>query len=353
MVYCTLFDSNYLDKAKVMIDSLRRVDLDMILYILCMDEKAFSILSKENSGDCILISLENFEDSELLKVKSSRSQGEYCWTCTAKLIQYVIINYSEKNCTYIDADMLFYSNPTVLFNEMIYNKCSVQVVPHNFPSTLRGKKLEKESGKNCVQFNTFSNEEDSMALLQKWINDCIDECSLNSAGDQMYISDWGKYSFVNVTSNQGAGVAPWNVSKFVGKKKGKALFVTNRETMKTDKLVFYHFQNVVNTDRYKVIVSPLLSSWKIDKMFVKNIYVDYLLKIEEAKKYYEKNYGFLPIVCQYISDGKKGIRYYLEKLFSNPILFLLSLVTGISRRLCHILRINEATIDVRNIEEDK
>ena len=38
MVYCTLFDSNYLDKGLVMYDSLVNSSCKFILYILCMDD---------------------------------------------------------------------------------------------------------------------------------------------------------------------------------------------------------------------------------------------------------------------------------------------------------------------------
>ena len=107
MIYCTLFDSNYLDKGVVMIESLNDVDKDALVYVLCMDDLANKILHELNISCCRIIPLEEFEDEDLLKIKESRSRGEYCWTCTAKLIKYVINYYDHEMCTYVDSDLFF------------------------------------------------------------------------------------------------------------------------------------------------------------------------------------------------------------------------------------------------------
>ena len=59
-----------------------------------------------------IISLKEFEDEELLRIKPSRSIAEYCWTCTSSTILYVLEKYKVESCTYLDADLFFYSSPS-------------------------------------------------------------------------------------------------------------------------------------------------------------------------------------------------------------------------------------------------
>ncbi len=350
MIYCTLFNSNYLDKAKVMIDSLKLVDHDMVIYVLCMDDITFDILTDLHISGCKLIKLGDFEDDELLSIKGKRSPGEYCWTCTAKLIEYVLLKFNEEICTYVDADLYFYSNPSVLIDEMKNNNCSVQIVPHNFPKSSYGKKLENESGKYCVQFNTFTKDEKSMRLLKEWISQCINECSVSSAGDQQYLSSWDRYSYVNISKLEGAGVAPWNVGKYELLENNDSL-IRNVESGKSCQLLFYHFQNVVNFSRYKVKIHPLFSFWRIDKRLIKKIYYEYLIRIEEAKSFFENEYHFLPIVTSYISDKRPNYFSYFCRFLKHPFKETSNSFQRIKFLILSSIRKKEGVVDVRLLKQ--
>ena len=335
-----------------MIDSLASVDSEMTIYVLCMDNKAFEILADLSLPGCKLIKLDEFEDYELLSAKKNRSAGEYCWTCTAKLIEYVLLQFKETMCTYIDADLFFYSNPSILINEMENDNCCVQVVPHNFPKSRYGKKLEKESGKYCVQFNTFTNDKNSMTLLRKWATQCIEECSVNSSGDQQYLSEWDNYDFVNKSKLEGAGVAPWNVGKYELLNENDFL-IRNTENGQIYKMIFYHFQNVVNSSRYEIKIHPFFTFWKIDKRLIKRIYYDYLVRIEEAKSLLESRYHFLPMVTSYISDKRPNYTNYFVRLFKNPIGEISNTIHRIKSRLLRFARKKEGVIDVRQLKKDR
>ena len=118
-IFCTLFDSNYLDKGIVLYQSMvEHLEPDFRLYVFAFDDIAERILKNENYSNMTVVSLHDFETAELLKVKSERSRAEYCWTCTAWTIKYVIENYGEQVCTYIDADMMFFGNPQIVFDQM-------------------------------------------------------------------------------------------------------------------------------------------------------------------------------------------------------------------------------------------
>ena len=65
-----------------------------------------------------VISLREFEDQKLLIAKENRSSGEYCWTCTPSTVLYVLDHYDVDSCTYIDADLYFFSSPQILIDEV-------------------------------------------------------------------------------------------------------------------------------------------------------------------------------------------------------------------------------------------
>src|SRR5690606_18781443 len=104
--FCTLFDSNYLSRGLVMYDSLVTYCPEFHLYVFAFDQLALETLTQLNLPSLTVISLADFEDEELLKVKGERSRAEYCWTCTSSTIQYVLDHFEVENCTYLDADMV-------------------------------------------------------------------------------------------------------------------------------------------------------------------------------------------------------------------------------------------------------
>lgn len=336
MVYCTLFDSNYMDKGVVMINSLLRVDKDSLIYVLCMDEKCCEVLDdyyKEDLNRIMLIPLIEFMNDELAELQKQRSKAEFCWTCTARLIKYVLLRIEGDSCTYIDSDLYFYSNPTVLVEEMKLAKCTVQVVAHNFPLDDRKERRERTIGKNCVEFNTFTKNTSSLELLDKWIRQTTDDCSVENGGDQKYTDTWGDLDFVNVSANLGAGVAPWNIERFRNRQ-GR---LRDKYEKKDYELIFYHYQNVINHERYKVTIEPLFHCVLIDKKLVLNLYLPYLKELELVKRELESQYGVLPLVKKYVAattDNKSSSRIntFIRMTFSQKKATITNRLLRIARK---------------------
>lgn len=315
MTYCTLFDSNYLDRGLVLLDSLKAVDSEIKVYVLCMDDICYEILDNEKGENVKLMALKDFETEDLLKVKAQRSRGEYCWTCTAVLIKYVLSRFSEDICTYIDADMKFYSNPTVLIDEMHRNACFVQTIPHRFAPDKKRLDREKASGRNCVQFNTFTNTAEGMAILNNWIDCCMQECSIGSGGDQKYTDSWTENKNVNISANIGAGVAPWNINRYVMKNQSD-LVIKDIYDGTEGKIVFYHFQDLVFPKEGIARVIPFLEYWNIDKKMVKFLYEDYLHDLYLRNQYLLNKYNHKCCIKSYISEKNTDDRTLIERIIN-------------------------------------
>ena len=294
-VLCTLYNSLYLDKGLVLYDSLCECAKDFKLYVLCMDDKCYEVLTDLKQEHHIPVRLSDFEegDEALLAAKANRPMGEYCWTCSSSFIRYVLKHYKEDNCTYIDADMYFYNDPQVLMDEMLEAGKSVMVVPHRFPE--EKKELAKNVGTYCVEFNTFLNTPDSLEVIEFWRSRCLECCSnLGDGihwGDQKYLDELvEKFDCVHKCENLGAGVAPWNIELYKpGVNNDKLLYGKNSDETT---MVFYHFQSIVYINMRLVDIGL---GGEIDRHLVELIYRPYL-KVIEKKKQLLSEYGITQIV---------------------------------------------------------
>lgn len=308
-VLCTLYNSLYLDKGLVMYDSLCECAKDFKLYVLCMDDKCYEVLGDIKQNNLIPIRLADFEagDEELLTAKSSRSIGEYCWTCSSSLIRFVLLHCDESSCTYIDADMFFYKDPQVLIEEMMNVGKSVMVVPHRFPDEI--KDVAKTVGTYCVEFNTFLNNEESISALNYWRSRCLECCSnLGDGihwGDQKYLEEIvDRFDCAYVCQNTGAGVAPWNIPLY---KEGDI-----------NSIVFYHFQSVAYINRHRIDSGIKANRRDVDYALVDRLYVAYLSLIEGKKKILEEKYGIKTIIRSHPASKKDS---HIKRILKKTVLY--------------------------------
>lgn len=308
-VLCTLYNSLYLDKGLVLYDSLCNCAKDFKLYVLCMDDKCYDVLEELNQEYHIPIRLSDFEngDSALLEAKSSRKFGEYCWTCSSSLIRYILLQYCEENCTYIDADMYFYQDPGILLDEMRRAGKMVMITPHRFTPDKMNLLI---GGKYCVEFNTFLNEENSLALLEKWRSQCLECCTSVfdgvHFGDQKYLDTWLEDypEVVHECQNSGAGIAPWNIGwyKLIDAVKNIVLFKKDNTSIP---IVFYHFHHVTYESRRVIRTGIMEGQADVDYELVRSIYTAYLEKNELKKRLLKTRYGINTVIKEHPAYAKE------------------------------------------------
>ena len=327
MIFCTLFDTNYLDKGLVLYRSLSKTCSYFKIYILAMDEQCEEILNSYRYNNLITIPLKKFiVDNDLEEVCKSRSHGQFCWTCTPYLIDYVISFFDEPICTYIDSDLLFYDDPKCLIDEM--NDKTVQIVEHRFNHSMAGRVNHAHSGTYCVEFNTFKHSDSAMELLRWWKEQCKESCSINEKnkrvfGDQYYLEDWGNRSNVSVLQNLGGGVAPWNVAQYAlvpEESNAKTTCLLDKKTKKKFKLVFYHFHNIMYYETNRVNIH-IYREKPVDESLIQYLYIPYLKELDKAKNELKEKFGVYPLLKYHpglVGENKKNI---FQVLFSIDGLF--------------------------------
>ena len=317
---CTLFDHNYLDKGLAMYESLDRVCDEFELYVLAMSDKCYQILTELHYAHLKPIKLSDFEDEELLRVKPNRKVGEYCWTCSSSLIRYILQTFKPEYCTYIDADMFFYSNPKVIIDEMQQKNASVQVVGHRFSKSEKAK-YEWKVGKYCVEFNTFKNDKNGLELLETWRNQCLEYCSADGDGvhfgDQKYLDNWcDDYPFCIETEQFGAGVGPWNIAQYRYVSGTSDNNLTVQCGKKTYPMIFYHFENIAYLEKKaaRINVNAFLT-WGLDNNLVSELYTYYLQSVDKQKDMLKERFD-LDILIKSHPGRDFGKQNFWQKLCS-------------------------------------
>ena len=228
------------------------------------------------------------------------------------------------DCTYIDSDLFFYSDPSVLISELDQHNKDVLITEHRF-SYLPRLYEEKRGGRFCVQFLTFRNKENSLKVLDIWRKQCINWCYARYEdgrfGDQKYLDEWpSTYQNIHILQHQGGGIAPWNLKQYHFNSDGNSITGRVRKTRSTFEIVFFHFQYVkfLENGSYDVGWYLIPSSVKIF------LYAPYLKKIADIERRLQKlnvNYrtGFTKFkpenIKNFLKTGfKKAFSYNIMKL---------------------------------------
>ncbi|MDB4178062.1 glycosyl transferase [Gammaproteobacteria bacterium] len=300
--YCTLFDSKYLTRGLALHESLIKQSSNFHLFIFAFDNLCFEMLIKLKLDNVTVISLKEFEDDELLELKDSRNPAEYCWTCTPSTIKYCIDTYKLDSCTYLDADIYFFGDPSILIKEM--EEKSILITEHRYTPKYD---QASTSGIYCVQFMTFKNNAEGIEALNWWRSACnewcFSRCEDGKFGDQKYLDDWTvRFQGVHVLQHLGGGVAPWNVQQY-------------DLLDKNFNLIFYHFHNFKLLNNSKLD----MGSYELDHNDIMVLYKPYsrhLNEITERLKIIDPDSDY------------NGIVHFKELNWKNIIKRLLRMVRG-------------------------
>jgi len=279
--FCTYFDRNYLTRGLVLYHSLARLCQNpFTLWVLCFDFFTFQELEHLHLPGVNLISLDQFEasDLDLLRAKNERSLVEYFWTCTPSLPLYILNHNPEVDLiTYLDADLCFYSDPIPIFSEM--GNHSILIIEHRYPREL--KYLADAFGIYNVGFLAFRRDYHGLACLHWWRDRCLEWCYTriedDKFGDQKYLDDWPeRFNSVIVLQQKGAGLAPWNAIQYIINWNEGSFSVNG------DPLIFFHFHAFKTIARN--CMEPTLHRYRLSTPIIEHLYFPYVYALQEAER---------------------------------------------------------------------
>jgi len=275
--YCTIFDQHYLSRALALWRSFLKFNPKSTFIFFCMDSFSYDYLSKIDSDRTIVVSHEKFAPSELKKLRSERSTGEYCWTAKPIALEFILENFADvKWAIYLDADAMF-------FNGLDEHIESIEppflLTPHNFSKNL--KKLEKVVGRYNAGFVGIKNTVTGIKVLNGWRRNCLTKCSSKpdtfTYADQKYLNEFEKDSNSKCQpfGLTGVNVAPWNVNNY-----DLSISSAGSIVIGSEPLIFYHFQGM----KLKKNAPSCLYGGNINlkNFVVENIYLPYLQELSKA-----------------------------------------------------------------------
>ena len=278
--YVTIFDSKYLLRGLALYTSLCLHTKNFVLHMIAFDKESYEKLKELHLKNADIISLDDFEDQELLSVKGKRTKGEYCWTSTAKSILYIFQHEGCRDCTYLDSDLYFFNDPEILISEIPEDK-SVLITEHRYTPEYDQTEI---SGKYCVQFMFFKNNEAGQKVLNWWKDRCIEWCYAipedGKLGDQKYLDDWmERFEGIHELQHLGGGIAPWNIQQYSFYREQTDVRFIHKMTGIPSNVIFYHFHNI---EFFRQDVVRLTSGmYQVPSTGVCIIYKDYIRKCME------------------------------------------------------------------------
>jgi hypothetical protein len=292
--YATLFDRHYLSRGLALYQSLARHSPPFVLWVLCLDEATHAVLERlalSGVRPVQLAELERF-DPDLKRVRGTRRAVEYYWTCGPAFLHYVWERLSAAELlAYLDADLLFFGDPTPLFEPL--RNGSALLVEHRFSASV--PQLTKRKGRFNVGFMAFRRGGPARACISRWREQCLEWCfdrvEPTRFGDQKYLEDWPRtYPGVQFTPDLGAILAPWNLEDY------RVTWAGGRVLVDGEPLRFYHF------NRFR-IVRPWLfdpALWfhgqRMTPVLKRHVYVPYARELRRAGALVRAAGGKIPAV---------------------------------------------------------
>ncbi len=281
MNFCTLFDSYYLLKGLGLYLSLEKVTEDFHLYVMAFDKDSYKNLLSYGFKHMTVELLDDFETPELLEAKKDRTKAEYCWTCGPSVIYHFLTKYGLDEITYLDSDLFFLSDPHIIKEEA--GNSSVVITEQGI-----SEESAERYGRYCVQYMTFRNDGDGLGALTWWRDKCIEWCfqimEPTRYADQKYLDEFPKrWKSVYVLKNLGAGIAPWNMSRYY--------YNDNTLTYHgvTWPFVFFHMHGVVISIKENVLTAASVHH-ALNKEVISLFYEPYAsLLAEVSRKYLGQN----------------------------------------------------------------
>lgn len=268
--FVTLFDSLFLPQGVALYMSMERHIINYKLWVLCVDDKAFEVLSAINFSNMHLLRLGDLETEDLLEVKPKRSKGEYCWTLTPFTPRFVFAADPEVHrVTYIDADIWFRRAPTQIFSEFDTSEKDVLITDHGYAPEYD---QSATSGQYCVQFMTFTRR-GGEPVRSWWENRCIEWCYARAEngkfGDQKYLDDWPERfpEIVHVLKNKELTLAPWNSTRYP-----------------YSSSIFFHFHGLRIVNDKEIVIG----FYNLPQPLIQGVYTPYLADLKEAVRLLEK-----------------------------------------------------------------
>ncbi|CAN5918354.1 hypothetical protein BH11PSE3_BH11PSE3_24040 [soil metagenome] len=281
--YCTYFDHRFLDRGLAMIRSLRRVEPDCRISVLCLTPACERVLSGLGEPGVTLTSLASFErdNPDLLAIKESRCLRDYYFTLSGCVVAAALEAAGpDEIVTYLDADLFFYASPVPLFESMA--GASVGLIGHRFHWW--AKRLEKY-GRFNVGWVSFRADATGQEAAQWWRSRCIEWCYGFVDGDRFADQKYLEHMAANFPKvveirHPGANLGPWNICRHTIAPRADGGFTVDANVP----LIFFHFSGLREVEPGVFLCSRPSYLGPFSKVVRSGLYATYVALLLKMRK---------------------------------------------------------------------
>ncbi|MFZ0763583.1 MAG: hypothetical protein WBV65_21965 [Xanthobacteraceae bacterium] len=290
-IFCTYFDHNYLSRATVMIESLRRFERRVPIYILTLSGPCEAILRELALPNVEIVPLAELEAAypELLSLKSERKLIEYYFTLSPFLPHYLFAQTTADRINYIDGDLYFFTSPQPVLDSL--GEASVAITPHRFSFEYRN---HVQYGLFNVAWITYRRCAEGLDCLNAYKADCTDWCydrvEDGRFGDQKYLDGWpGRYPNLRIIDHKGFNLAIWNAHNYMIRAKNDTVMIDD------DPLVFYHFASTKLLPDGTVEVPVLPRGGRSKTVLIEHVLNPYKRVLEDRRRILQQRFPALAV----------------------------------------------------------
>lgn len=252
--YATVIDRNYVPLGLNLYRSFERFLHNKTFGFFCVDDEAADLLRDLALPGGRIYAPDEFETTELRRLKAERAVNEYCWTLKATTLRTGLdIDPSIEWAVYLDSDMMAFSDPDVALD----GNDAVVLAPHRFSSS-KFHTYGPQVGRFNGGYAAFRNVKEGRAALTWWHNRCIEACpaipTATAYADQKYLNALPElFGGIRESAHKGLNAAPWNIEGYRVSER------ENRAYVDDDPLLLYHFQglNILGVRLYDLYTGPM------------------------------------------------------------------------------------------------
>ncbi|MFZ5989232.1 MAG: hypothetical protein ACOYWZ_19230 [Bacillota bacterium] len=278
-VFCTIVSKFRAFQAIALFISLKNVMPELLVYVLCIDDSTYNLLSKMNFNNINLIHINELADDMLEEIKTKRKLNEYCWTLKPVFIEKLFKEIPKiQRITYIDADLFFFSDPSIIFKSQEDSSVLLsrgEIIIPMLPLPLVNI-LQELMGNYNSGFISFKRDKSALDCIGWWKQSCLNSCisrpEAGKFGDQKYLDNMpGMFDSVKDISTPGVNIGHWNNSNHVFG------FINDVLCVDEDILICYHFSG------FRILKNgSILKIHEADRLYIPffyEIYADVIVNI--------------------------------------------------------------------------
>lgn len=301
-VYGTIFDAEHLPRALALHASLMRVNATARFAFFCVDEQSAELLIKIAPERSVIVRHDQFSTPELANTRTHRSRGEYCWTCKPIALSYLARTMLDADwLVYVDADMLFFSDPDLILPGQDRHYV---LTPHRLHKAF--KQYASRVGDFNAGYAAARRSPEGLRVIDWWSARCIESCSgtptETTFADQKYLDQLPMlFPFGDIAPSPGLNAAPWNIESYRVHERNGRVYLGEYP------LILYHFQGLKMLSNR--LVDLYAGNRRLSTVLRKLIYEPYLEQLAAA---YHRLQQSCPEFVPRMTGGPRSLRDWVK-----------------------------------------